>query len=343
MIKRSIVLLAVLFVFASTSSAQWYKTDNDTAYVEDYTNDLTVRLFGSRKYNYYDLKDNDLKQEVLYRPNTSTNLGFGVNYKFIGINIGLNFPFVNDRNDKYGKTKYLDLQSHLYVRKFVLDFYGQYYQGYYQADRKPSVFRSQQQELITLRPDMINTNLGASFQYIFNDEKFSYRAAYLQNEYQKKSAGSFMVGADAFAWQMRGDSSLVPSNMPDFFNDQPFSRTGSISLAANVGYAYTLVIVKHFFVTASLSLAGGVNRTTFGFQNGEEKQSNWGWQLNNTIRFAAGYNSRRWFAGLHYSDMTTRGASPVDMAHQNFGAGILRASVARRFTLKKPLIKNSPL
>lgn len=340
MMMRNAVLLVLMAVPVTTASAQWYKTENDTAYVADYTRDLTVRLYGSRKYNYYDLKDSRLKKELLYRPNTGTNLGFGVNYKFVGLNIGFNFPFINDHKSEFGDTKYVDLQAHLYLRKFVVDFYGQYYEGYYQAERKPRVFNSAQQGLAALRPDLENESLGLSVQYIFNDERFSYRAAYLQNEYQKRSAGSLMVGAEAFAWQMRADSALIPSDLghPGFFDNEPFSRTGAVSLAVNIGYAHTFVILKHFFITASLSAAGGINHSGFRYVDGRPRMRAFGWQLNNTVRFAAGYNSRRWFAGLHYVDITTRGASPVAGAYQNFGAGNMRFSVARRFSLKKPLI-----
>jgi hypothetical protein len=241
---RCVVLLLVL---SSSVSAQqrWKKlflTENDPAYIEDHTRDLTVRIYGSRKYTYYDMVDKRLKEELLYRPNTSNNVGFGFNYKFLGINFGFKLPFINNDDDKYGKTKYLDLQSHLYLRKLVIDFYGQYYKGYYLANRR---FNSQ---ALTLRPDMYNTDLGLNVQYIFNDKKFSYRAAYLQNEYQKKSAGSFIVGGEVFAWKMKGDSALIPSNLgiEGFFDNEPFHKTGSVSIAANVGYAHTFVIKKYF-------------------------------------------------------------------------------------------------
>ncbi|SIO55910.1 DUF4421 domain-containing protein [Chitinophaga niabensis] len=338
MIIRCVVLVLVLFLSASAAFAQQrlkrlLQTENDSAYIEDHTEDLTVRVFGSRKYTYYDIVDKRLKEEVLYRPNTSNNIGFGFNYKFIGINIGFKLPFINNDDDQYGKTKYLDLQSHLYLRKLVIDFYGQYYKGYYLANRR---FNSQ---ALSLRPDMYNTDLGLNVQYIFNDKKFSYRAAYLQNEYQKKSAGSFIVGGEVFAWKMKGDSALIPSNLgiEGFFDNEPFHRTSSVSMAANVGYAHTFVIKKYFFVTASLTGSAGVNQTVLNYLDGRNKRREFGWQLNNTVRFSAGYNSSKYFAGIHYVDMVTRSESPVNRTYQTFGTGNFRVSVARRFALKKPL------
>jgi len=335
---RCVVPVLVLFLSVSAASAQQrlkrlLQTENDSAYIEDHTEDLTVRIYGSRKYTYYDMVDKRMKEEVLYRPNTSNNLGFGFNYKFIGINIGFKLPFINNDDDKYGKTKYLDLQSHLYLRKLVIDFYGQYYKGYYLANRRFNP------RALDLRPDMYNTDLGLNVQYIFNDKKFSYRAAYLQNEYQKKSAGSFIVGGEFFAWKMKGDSALIPSNLEveGFFDNEPFHKTSSVSIAANVGYAYTLVIKKYFFITASLTGSAGVNQTTLNYLDGRKKNRELGWQLNNTVRLSAGYNSSRYFVGVHYVDLVTRSESPVNRAYQTFGTGNLRFSVAKRFALKKPL------
>src|SRR5690349_1267228 len=125
---RTLATMLLLLSGAEYAAAQGLRsllrTANDTAYVSDYTQDLAVRLYGSRKYTYYDMIDKAVDTKAFYRPNANINLGFGVNYKFIGINIGIKLPFLNDDDDRYGKTKLIDLQSHLYLRKMVVDFYG---------------------------------------------------------------------------------------------------------------------------------------------------------------------------------------------------------------------------
>ncbi len=318
---------------------QLVQVENDSSYIEDHTEDLTLRLFGSRKYTYYDMIDRGLKEEVLYRPNSASNVGFGLNYKFIGVNFAFNFPFINNDNERYGKTKFLDLQAHLYLRKLVVDFYGQYYKGYYEAVQTRSISNAFPRRAVSLRPDILNTDLGLHVQYIFNGKRFSYRAAFMQNEYQKKSAGSFLLGGEVFTWQLRGDSALVPHDYhtPGFFGDLPFKGTGTVSLAVNGGYAYTLVLAKYFFVTASVSAGAGLNHTRLRYSDGRPSTVGWGWAFNNTIRLAAGYNSSYYYIGLHYTDMITRSDAPVPRAHQVFGTGNLRFSVARRLALKKPI------
>ncbi|MGX5817426.1 DUF4421 domain-containing protein [Chitinophaga lutea] len=338
---RNCFLLILCLLPAHFAAAQklmrWLEADLDTNYVENHAEDLTFRLYGSRKFTYFDMNDRNLKKEVMYRPNSNNNVGFGANYKWLGLNIGFKLPFLNNDDDKYGSTRYLDLQSHLYLRRMVVDFYGQYYEGYYESDRRgiaggPST-------VTAIRPDIRSLDWGLNVQYIFNADRFSYRAAFLQNEYQKKSAGSLMAGGEIFSWDVQGDSSLVPFEMREmgFFEGSPFKRTRAVGIAANIGYAYTLVIRKHFFITASLLASGGVNQTIFRFSDGRPSDKGWGWLFNNTVRFAAGYNSSKFFAGIHYTDMLSRSESPIPRTHQAFGSGNLRFSVARRFSLRKPL------
>ncbi|ATL49458.1 hypothetical protein COR50_21020 [Chitinophaga caeni] len=317
----------------------WLNPPLDSNYIEDHSKDLTVRLYGSRKYTHFDLVDHQQKEKVLYKPNSNFNVGFGFNYKFLGINFGFNLPFINNDDEKYGKTKYLDLQSHIYLRKIVIDFYGQYYKGYYLANPINTLENYQASGRFPQRPDMYNVDLGVSAHYIFNHQKFSYRAAYLQNEYQKKSAGSFLLGGDIFSYKMKGDSALVPRDIKnkDFFDYDDYHKTNVISLAVNGGYAYTYVIRSHFFVMASLSGAVGINHTTLYYLDTDRTNQETGWQLNTTLRIAAGYNSSKYFAGIHYVDMKTRSESPIDRTYQAFGTGNFRVSFVKRFVLKKKL------
>lgn len=318
----------------------WLRTKNDTAYIEDHTRDITARFFGSRKYNYYDIIDRKRNKEVMYRPNTPFNLGFGFNYRFIGLNVAFNLPLIN-RTEKYGKTSALDLQGHYYLRKLVVDFYGQRYKGYYISNSRGILrfngINVDEKGALQIRPDIRNINLGMSVEYVFNDKKFSYRAAFLQNEYQKKSAGSLIIGGELFTARMQGDSSLIPRDVTsnDFINGITYYGTAIFSAAADVGYAYTYVYKKHFFVTLSLTGSLGGNYTRL-FREGNDIRG-FGLEINNTVRASFGYNSSRYFAGIHYVNLTTRSMAPISHMYQSIGAGNFRISVARRIGLKRQL------
>lgn len=362
--QKWLVLLSGCLFLCMTVSAQktslfkkvgsWLDAGNDPNYIEEHTKDITFRLFGSGKYNNYDIVDNGIvgngivdnglisntkdSKEVLYRPNTPFNVGVGFNYRFIGVNVAFNLPFINKESGEYGSTKVLDLQTHIYSRKLVVDFYGQIYKGYYIANTRRLISNLGSDNVEMIRPDARNVNIGLDVQYVFNARRFSYRAAYLQNDYQKRSAGSFLVGGGIFGMRMKGDSGLIPSYLvkSGFFNGENFYRTRIFSAAANAGYAHTFVYKKHWFATVSLTGSLGLNYTTLNRLRKNDLRKI-GLQLNNNIRFSIGYNSARYFAGIHYVDLTTRSQSPVPDTYQTMGAGNFRISFARRFTLKKQL------
>lgn len=317
------------------------RTDNDTAYVSQYLSDVTFRLLGQRKYSYYDLNDHGEKQELLYRPNNKFLLGVGANYEILGLNLVFNFPVFNKDDDKLGKTRFLDLQTHLYLRKLAIDLYGQYYKGFYIANPTEYTPGYQTGDPFPHREDLYHTNFGVNVQYVFNDERFSYRAAFVQNEWQKKSAGSVIAGGEVYRLEMRSDSTLVPTAglNPDFFDGERFSKSSVFSVVANIGYAYTFVYKQHFYLTGSLSGGLGINSTIMRYPQGHNKLQEIGWQFNNTVRLSAGYNSGNFFAGIHYVEVVTRGQSPVPRTYQTFGTGTFRVSVGRRFKLKKPWIR----
>jgi hypothetical protein len=223
----------------------------------------------------------------------------------------------------------------------VIDFYGQFYNGYYLANGSDVLSYQPNIPTYPVRPDIHTNDVGLVFQYILNHEKFSYRAAYVQNEYQKKSAGSFIIGAAAYHIGIKGDSSLIPAGIvnPGFFDNNPFNATSITSLSVNGGYAYTLVIKKHFFVMASLLGGTGLNYSVLSTTSDDEKNAKLKPEFNLTSRFAVGYNSNTYFIGVHYVGLITENSAPVARTWQEVNAGNFRVSFVKRFKLKRKTLK----
>jgi len=77
-------------------------------------------------------------------------------------------------------------------------------------------------------------------------------AAMTQNEWQKKSAGSLLVGGLVFYGQIKGDSSMIPKQVESSFpKASGIDNVNVFGVGIGGGYAYTLVIAKHFFLTGS--------------------------------------------------------------------------------------------
>ena len=321
--------------FTALSQPRLEKDGTDTAFIADYHNELIARGFGSRKYTTYSLDDKDYKERLKYRPNSPFNVGVGFNYKVIGINLGFNLPIINDTKE-YGKTRFIDLQTHIYGRRLIIDLYFQRYKGFYFPST--NTLENSNYGNVYIRPDLLLVNTGAEFQYLLNWKKFTFRGAFLQNEIQLKSAGSPILGAYIGYITVYADSSLLPKNLiyQEYFNGYDFRRSNIRTANISIGYGYTLVLPYHFFITAAAS--GGL-----GLNSSELKSINFGTtssigsNISGTLRLALGYNSRRMFAGIHFVGTRFSQTTPIQYARQEFGAGNFRISFARRFTLKKKL------
>lgn len=310
----------------------------DTNFIIDYANEITCRTYLSRKFTNFIAEDRYLKQKLDYNPNDRLLIGVGATYKWFTLNIGLAFPFINDDDEKYGKTEYTDLQFHAYMRKFVLDFYLQYYDGYYLANPY-EVLASWNSDHYPIRDDIYTLNGGFNLNYIFNHRKFSYRAPYVQNEWQHQSAGTFLLGPSYYRITVKADKSLIPSNIADtgFYRGYQFYRTGLSNVSVNAGYAYTFVFVDHIFINFSLSLGLGFGHNMiYPVDEAEDEQRKYFPSFNTTGRMAFGYNSRKWYAGFFFvsSDVNTR--TPISDTRMSFGSGMMRFNLVRRIGLKNP-------
>jgi hypothetical protein len=314
----------------------------DTNYIESYPDEITGRLYSSIKYTRYRIWDGNYQKALVWDPNRRLIVGFGAHYGILGLNIGVPAPWVRSSEDesKYGKTNYLDLQSHLYLRNFTIDIYIQTYTGFYLSNPSEMLAGWEEGDPNLIREDMNLKSFGANLQYFFNGKKYSYKALYNQNEWQKRSAGSFIVGAGAYYIPTRGDSVFIPNNLkyPNYFEGDNFNESDIISLGPSAGYAHTFVIKKHFFIALSwiggITLGGSSIKDIF---NLDESRTGITWNFHSTLRTGIGYNSRRWFVGFSYLNLAVSNQAPVDKGWLKFDTGNIRFNIARRFTLKKQI------
>jgi hypothetical protein len=197
-----------------------------------------------------------------------------------------------------------------------------------------------------IRPDIRTNTAGLEVIYIFNSGKFSYRAAVLQNEWQKKSSGSFLVGGSLIYNATIGDSSIVPSklNYGKFYNDLKFYRSNNFSFGPVVGYAQTFVIKKHFFIMGSVNGSVNVGFTRLLPVDSEDKvKSGLVFGIRSELILSAGYNSDRWYFGLAFMNMSLENQAPIDERSISYETGMYRLNLVRRFGTKKPIKILNPL
>ena len=330
-VKTLFFTVFILVISQSHCSAQANR-GNDTTYYIYFPGSITGRFYFSQKYTSFDIKSKGAK-DLHYLPNTTLNTGIGTTWHNFSLNVAYGLGFMNKDHEK-GKTKYLDLQTHFFRPKWNMDVYGQFYRGYY---LNPEGFAARPGENYYYRPDVKVTLIGFSRYYIFNPTRFSYRAAFLQNEWQKKSAGTFLIGAEAYYGLLNGDSALVPGSIEDKYSEKSIHRIDYLSIGPGAGYAYSLIIAQHIYLIGSLT--GNANVSYATQSNYSEHDHNVSINFVTRFKIAAGYNSRTWNISANYiaNDLPFKGAG-VDNNY-SIRTGKYRFAIAKRFMPGKKLQK----
>lgn len=334
---------AALLLAAPMARAQKQRKPDtfDTAYVKDYSHIVTGRLYTSTKYNKMQLGGLRGTKALIYRPNNKINFGLGASYHALTLNIGVGIPLVNNDQDKRGKTHYFDAQANIYTKRWATNLFLQRFQGYYISPfTKPELGWDQGTEYPT-RPDLVEYNLGVSTVHILNNDRFSYRAAFNQDAWQRKSQGSLLIGGYLTYFHLKSDSSLVPSRLNTLYDAGLRLRKGGfLDLGPSVGYAYTLVIKEHIFLTGSFVVGGGLSlqqAVTARIDGTEVEKTSAGLGWHGQYRAGAGYNSARYYVGASFNQENV-GYLLEDRSSFYWSVGNIRVNFVKRFGLQIPFM-----
>lgn len=322
------VILIILLGFTPNGYAQANR-GNDTTFYIFFPESITGRFYFSQKNTSLYIKNKDSKS-IHYAPNTTFNMGVGATYHNFSLNLAYGFGFLNKDENK-GKTKYLDLQGHFHTPKWVMDCYGQFYRGYHLS---PQGFTAPPGKDYYYRPDVKVALMGLSQYRVFNSTRYSYRASLLQNEWQKRSAGTLLAGAEIYYSNVKADSVLIPAAISSLYPHPGVNKISHFSIGPGIGYAYTLVGFQHLFITGSLTANLNIGHLTE--YNGAAKNSNFSVNPVTRWRVAAGYNGRLWNLSANWV------ADYLPLSAKNnyaFQTGNYRFIVAKRFATGEKLKK----
>lgn len=312
----------------------------DTTHVKDYSHILTGRFYLSTKYNKLQLGGLKSTKALTFRPNNKVNFGFGASYRALTLNIGVGVPLLNQDQDKRGETRYLDAQANIHTKRWATNLFLQRFRGYYISSHTKEELGWQQDTRFPTRPDVVQYNLGVSTVHIFNNDRFSYRAAFNQDAWQRKSQGSLLAGGYFTYFHLRADSSLVPTPYAALYDPGlQLRRGGFVDLGPSIGYAYTLVIREHIFFTGSVVVGGGVSvqRAVTATAERELLRTSAGAGWHAQFRAGAGYNSARYYAGISFNQENI-GYLLDDRSSFYWSVGNIRVNFVKRFDLHIPFM-----
>lgn len=313
----------------------------DTNYIVTFQEYITGRVYTSVKYTNFKLYDGKYEKQLEFRNNRRQIYGIGATYGAFTLNLGIPLPWLdaNKDDDTYGTSDYLDLQSHLYWGRVNVDAILQFYKGYYLSNPEEMMNDWHPGDPYPIRGDLRNISLGTDIVYVFNSDRYSYRATFNQNEWQKKSAGSFLAGVNIYSLFTKADSSIVFDSLayPDFFDNMHFNKSNLFAIGPTVGYAHNFVMFDHLFLMLAWtgSLTAGFSHL-IAQENGDSEKSGFAINLASNFRLGLGYNSKLWFVGLTYLNIAWRNQTSVDQGWLVFNTGNIRFNIVRRFKYKTP-------
>ncbi|WP_316634841.1 DUF4421 family protein [uncultured Flavobacterium sp.] len=295
-------LKIISIVFFTSVSGCFAQSDSlQNPYKKSYSDKITTSIYYLDTSNNFQIesKADGQKLYIDLIPDRREQLGLTVSYKFIDISIGFSPKFFDINNNT--KSKHFNFGTRLYYKKWMQSFTFINQKGFHALTSGVQVDF----------PRMRTTKIGGTTSYIFND-KFSFKALTDQNEWQTKSAGSFIP-----------TFSFYYTNID--LNDPTDPSTGNMyvfSLAPS--YFYNWVINKRFLVGSGIAFGAGIND-----MDGDVSAL---YQLDLNLKLA--YNTDRIFAYAALNNIAfLQSNSATERLNDNIST--LKISVGYRFNTPK--------
>lgn len=319
----NLLMTVVILAFVNEAVAQ-----HDSTYYETHNNVMHGRLALIQKYNVLHYKNTVENRTTKYFPHTIPGIGIGFTYDWVTVNLSYGFRF-NGKEREKGKTKYLDIQLHSYAKKFIIDMFAQRYKGMYVPGDKDVDGNFYH------RSDLESRLMGGGFQYVLNNKRFSFRSSFLQTDWQKRSAGSLLFGFEAYVGRVTADSSLLPFRTDADPSGSVAKKDFFWQIGPTIGYAYTVVIKRHFFLTGSFAESFNYVRRVMTEESDRLATSQI--DANPSYRVIAGYNTYRWGIAFFYVNNRVNIPGAMSVHKLAVSSGTFRVNFVYRFKSKGKL------
>jgi hypothetical protein len=335
-----VVLFLFLFsqiVFSQGKQDSTAKPVNNAGYIAKMDTVISVRLNVNNEHERFLLLGSDFKYDI--RPNIFFSNRISFNYRFISLGVGFTLRFLpgNNGNELQGKTKAFFLRLNINTKYWlqelqfgrIIGFYlyntGDYIEGWNKGTDPNIQF-----------PDLRVINVRGVTSYKFN-QKFSVKALNAQTEIQLKSCGS-LIPSLAYSFY------LVDNKSSD--TAQKSSQKSNIYEAViNLGYYYTFVISKRFYLSLGVAPGCGASYTHLltRLPEGDTYTDYFSPVFRMQERAGIGYNSRKFFAGFDISMVQSKRDDNTTAVQLNMTRTYFQVFIGYRFVAPRFIKKNTLL
>jgi Domain of unknown function (DUF4421) len=241
-------------------------------YITSFSDKITTRVSLTNTSNGFFINETDTGLKYKLEPNIREYLGVSILFRSIEIDYGF-YPNFLKPNEDNSNSKLFNLNFRMFQNQWMqtIDLYNQ--RGFY-------VILNNQKINI---PEVKTFKIGGSTSYIFN-ENFSFRAIGFQNEWQTKSAGSFIPKFYYYYTKY----ALKTEN-----NDE---KAYSFDIGISPSYYYNFVLKKHLLFSLGASAGIGLNNSS---NLGDGNLTSALYEFSG--RATLGYNSDTFFGGINSS------------------------------------------
>ncbi len=235
----------------------------DPEYIEPQHYNFTTTFMSTYSFENYRITSKS-GQEVVFAPEARIKMGpyIGWSLLFLGYTIDLAYVSAN-------KKKELDLS--VYSSMIGVDFFRRQsgHDYYIQSWKLGDV--EVEPEVNSMPFDGLNVTItGLNAYYIFNHRKFSYPAAFSQSTCQRKSRGSFIMGAGYTKHSLDLDYTKLQNTFDRFYPDLSekvdsglyFNKIRYTDVSLSAGYGYNWVFSRNWLLSVCLSAAIGYKHAT---------------------------------------------------------------------------------
>jgi hypothetical protein len=244
----------------------------------------------------FELEKRDGSDLLTFKPNNSFSFGVGLYLFELNFELAFAIPIKEKTKSIYGSSEARDIQLNILGRKFGLDAFYQKYTGFYITDKGDE---PESGSPFPQRPDIESRNYGLTGNYVFNNQKFSFRSVYNFAERQLYSKGSFLMFSNVGSFRLTADSSILSTSQEAVFGDNvSFTHLKFTTFSLAPGYTYSLIF-KNFFLNGTLSIGPAHHWINYKLKGGEERNEI---EINAFVaaRLGIGYNGDRLFGGITF-------------------------------------------
>jgi len=226
--------------------------------------------------------------------NVSEFLGGGFTYKFLDLDLAFSLPQARILETGLQNLSQFRLSGSYSSRRWAIRGYWLQSTGLVAADADGEFISGPSIDLLSL---------GLPFTYIFNHQRYSFRAASFQNELQRRSAGSFLLRIEPFFRRLGVGTYLVPpaQDLPVVYGEQTglaYAYAPGVTVQPGFGYNWVTRNSK-WFVSPMAFFGGGVAVNTYKGDSGERTSVNP--EVKGSALLNMGYNGPRWYASVRSS------------------------------------------